>query len=270
MPNFSKKISKLNISAVIQARMGSTRLPGKVLKKIDGKPILQYQIERIKKSKLINQIIIATTKEKKDKKIENLAKKMNIKCFRGSTNDVLGRVAGAIKKFKVDIHVELISDSPFSDPKIIDKIIYFFLRKRKIYHYVSNGMKLTYPSGMEVSVCDAKKFLQVNNKVRKNDRMREHVEVNFTKNMNIKKCNLIAPKKFYNPNIFLEIDTPKDFIMISKIIKHFNKTKKFSYLGDILSFLKKKPNIININNRIKRTWTVFKLKNTKSMDNIIL
>ncbi len=270
MSSLNKKFKKLNISAVIQARMGSTRLPGKVLKKIDGKPILQYQVERIKKSKLINQIVIATTKEKKDKKIENLAKKMKVKCYRGSTNDVLGRVAGALKKFKVDIHVELISDSPFSDPQIIDKIIYFYLRKRGIYNYVSNGMKLTYPSGMEVSVCDAKKFLQVNNKVKKNDKLREHVEVHFTKNKNIKKCNIIAPRRFYNPNIFLEIDTPKDLLMISKIIKHFNKTKKFNYLDDILRFLKKKPNIINLNNKIKRTWTVFKLKNTKSMDNIIL
>ena len=165
MFKISKEYSKLNISAVIQARMGSTRLPGKVLKKIDGKPILQYQIERVKKSKLINHIIIATTKEKKDDKIEKLAKKTKVKCFRGSTNDVLDRVAGAIKKFKVDIHVELISDSPFSDPEIIDKIIYFFLRKKNIYHYVSNGMQLTYPSGMEVSVCEAKKFLHINKNV---------------------------------------------------------------------------------------------------------
>lgn len=270
MFKISKEYSKLNISAVIQARMGSTRLPGKVLKKIDGKPILQYQIERIKKSKLINKIIIATTKEKKDNKIEKLAKKVKVNCFRGSTNDVLGRVAGAIKKFKVDIHVELISDSPFSDPEIIDKIIYFFLRKKNIYHYVSNGMQLTYPSGMEVSVCEAKKFLHINRNVSKKNKMREHVEVHFTKNKNLKKCNIIAPKKFYKPNIFLEIDTPVDLIMITNIIKYFNKKNYFYHLSDILKFLENKPNIVNLNNKIKRTWTAFKLKNTKSMDNIIL
>ena len=270
MFKITEEYSKLNISAVIQARMGSTRLPGKVLKKIDGKPILQYQIERIKKSKLINQIIIATTKEKKDDKIENLARKINVKFFRGSTNAVLGRVAGAIKKFKVDIHVELISDSPFSDPELIDRIIYFFLRKKNVYQYVSNGMQLTYPSGMEVSVCEGNKFLQINRNVSKKDKMREHVEVHFTKNKNIKKCNIIAPIKFYKPNIFLEVDTPTDLIMITKIIKYFNKKNFFYHLPDILKFLKNKPNIVNLNNKVKRTWTAFKLKNTKSMDNIIL
>ena len=132
-----------------------------------------------------------------------------------------------------------------------ESVTYYTARKRGIYNYVSNGMKLTYPSGMEVSVCDAKKFLQVNNKVKKNDKLREHVEVHFTKNKNIKKCNIIAPRRFYNPNIFLEIDTPKDLLMISKIIKHFNKTKKFNYLDDILRFLKKKPNIINLNIRLR-------------------
>ena len=86
----------------------------------------------------------------------NLSNKLKVKYYRGSTNDVLGRIAGAIKKFKVDIHVELISDSPFTDPKILDSIIKFYLNNK--YQYVSNGMKLSFPSGMEVSVCSENFF----------------------------------------------------------------------------------------------------------------
>ena len=112
----------MNIAVTIQARLGSTRLPGKILKKIDNKPLLQYQIERIRKSKLVNQIVIATTKKKQDVKIINLAKKMKVNYYRGSTNDVLGRIAGAIKKFKIDVHIELISDSPFTDPKMLSEV----------------------------------------------------------------------------------------------------------------------------------------------------
>ena len=258
----------MNIAVTIQARLGSTRLPGKILKKIDNKPLLQYQIERIRKSKLVNQIVIATTKKKQDVKIINLAKKMKVNYYRGSTNDVLGRIAGAIKKFKIDVHIELISDSPFTDPKILDSIIKFYLKNK--YQYVSNGMKLSFPSGMEASVCSGNFFLAIEKKVKKNDPNREHVEYFFTKNKKISKCNIIAPKKYRYPNIFLEVDTAKDFEVVSKIFKYFNKKKKFFYMKDILSFLKKNPNLANLNRYVTRTWTHLKLEKKDKITNKLI
>ncbi|MDB4192553.1 hypothetical protein N9599_00045 [Candidatus Pelagibacter sp.] len=258
----------MNIAVTIQARLGSTRLPGKILKKIDNKPLLQYQIERIKKSKLVNQIIIATTKKKQDTRLVNLSKKLNINYYRGSTNDVLGRIAGAIKKFSIDVHIELISDSPFTDPKILDAIIKFYLENK--YQYVSNGMKLSFPSGMEVSVCSGDFFLDIEKKVKKNDPNREHVEFHFTKNSKILKCNIVAPKKYRYPNIFLEVDTAKDFQLISIIFKHFNKKKKFFYLKDILHFLKTQPKLANLNRHVIRTWAHIKLQKKDKINNKII
>ena len=135
-----KKDRKVRILATIQARMGSKRLPGKVLKKVDGVSLLEYQIKRIKKSNTKQNIIIATTKKKEDDKIVSLARRLKVLYFRGSTNDVLKRITDATKKFKIDINVELISDSPFSDIKIIDRMDNFFLKNKNKYDFVSNGI----------------------------------------------------------------------------------------------------------------------------------
>ena len=198
----------------------------------------------------------------------NLSNKLKVKYYRGSTNDVLGRIAGAIKKFKVDIHVELISDSPFTDPKILDSIIKFYLNNK--YQYVSNGMKLSFPSGMEVSVCSGKFFLEIEKQVKKNDPNREHVEYHFTKNPNISKCNIVAPKKYRYPNMFLEVDTYKDFQLVSAIFQYFNKKKKFFYLKDILNFMKKNPKLANSNRYVTRTWAHLKLdKKDKIINKLI-
>ena len=115
----------MKITATIQARMGSTRLPGKVLKDIGGKPMLQRQIERIKHSRLIDEIIIATTSSVKDEPIVALSEKLGVKVFRGSEEDVLGRIVGLLRVHQVELHVELIGDSPFSDAQIIDEVIGF-------------------------------------------------------------------------------------------------------------------------------------------------
>ena len=251
--------------------MGSTRLPGKVLKKINGIPLLEYQIKRIKKSKTIENIIIATTKKKEDDKIVSLAKKLNVLYFRGSEKDVLKRITDATKKFKFDINVELISDSPFSDIKIIDRMVKFFLKNKEKYDYVSNGIKMTYPSGMEACIYESKTLINIEKRIKKNDKMREHVECHFTKNKKLRKCNISAPKKYNLPNIFLEVDTPEDFIMVSKIYKYFKKIKKPDfYLLDILKFLRENKDIIEINNKVPRTWRRLKVNTMKNIKNIIL
>ena len=225
------------IVATIEARMTSNRLPGKVLLPALGLPILAHLISRLKSVESIDDIIIATSKKKEDNKIVSLAKKLNVLYFRGSEKDVLKRITDATKKFKFDINVELISDSPFSDIKIIDKMVKFFLKNKDKYDYVSNGIKTTYPSGMEACIYESKTLINIEKKVKKNNKMREHVECHFTKNKKLRKCNISAPKKYNYPDIFLEVDTPKDFIMVSKIYKHFNKNKKFNfYLEDILNF----------------------------------
>ena len=116
----------MKIIASIQARLNSSRLPKKVLKNIFGKPMLYWQVERIKKSLLIDDIIIATSNDLDE--IENFCKENKIICYRGSENDVLDRISSMIKDHNIDIHVELFGDSPLVDPMIIDQYVGYFLR----------------------------------------------------------------------------------------------------------------------------------------------
>ena len=115
------------VVAIIQARMGSSRLPGKVLMNIEGTSMIKFMYDRVKQSKLVDKIILATTINEIDNPIFNLCKKENILCFRGSENDVLDRYYKAALPHKPDIIVRLTADCPLIDPKLIDKTINLFI-----------------------------------------------------------------------------------------------------------------------------------------------
>ena len=111
------------IIAIIQARMGSTRLPGKVMMQLSKKPILQHVLERVKRSNLISEVVIATTLLPKDDEINDFAQKFNVPIFRGNSQDVLDRFYHCAEKFSADIIVRISSDSPLIDPLIIEKCV---------------------------------------------------------------------------------------------------------------------------------------------------
>ena len=116
----------MKIVASIQARMGSSRLPGKVLKDICGKPMLLWHLERIKRSRLLDDVIIATTTSEKDDELISFCNQHSVSYFRGSENDVLKRVSALINHHEIDIHIELCGDSPLTDPQIIDEFVGFY------------------------------------------------------------------------------------------------------------------------------------------------
>jgi len=121
------------IVGVIQARMGSARLPGKILKKVNGAALLGYQVERVRKSRLLDKIIVATSVLVKDDVVEKFCKTNNIEYFRGSENDVLSRYYECAQKYNADIVVRLTADCPLSDPKIIDDTIKFYMDTKVDY-----------------------------------------------------------------------------------------------------------------------------------------
>ena len=249
----------MKITATVQARMNSSRLPGKVLKKIGNKSILERQLERIKRSRLIDEVIVATTTSDSDDSIVDLCRKTNTNVFRGSEEDVLGRISNLLKENEVDLHVELIGDSPFSDPQIIDEVIGFYLKNKGIYQYVSNGTKVSYPSGMEVNVYEAKTLIDIESKIPINDPLREHVDIHLSKNPQIRSFCLEAPSHFYYPDIYLEVDTEKDFEMVSQIFQYFDglDVQHFS-LSQILDFLETRDDLVKMNQNEIRRWKVFK------------
>jgi spore coat polysaccharide biosynthesis protein SpsF len=237
---------KKKIVAIIQARTGSKRLPGKILKKVIGKTLLQHQLNQVKKSKLINQIVIATTKNEKDDKIYDVCKKEKIYCYRGSENNVLKRYFEAAKLCKADIVVRLTSDCPLIDSQIVDRTIKKFLVHS--YDYVSNtcpSANATYADGMDVEVFSYSNLLKAN-KFCKNVLDREHVTHFFLKRPKKFKLFLLTLKKSYR-KYRLTLDYKEDFILIKKILTFFLRNKIQISFKNIISYLDKNPEYIRIN-----------------------
>lgn len=253
------KKNKKKIAAIIQARMGSKRFPGKVMKKICNKPIIQLQIERLRKSKYLDEIILSTSTSSKDKILKNFCeKKMGIKVFAGSENDVLDRVSKTVKKFNVDIHVECFGDSPLVDPKLIDQFLKKF--KKIKTDCLTNTLKTTYPPGQEIFISKGKKLNELDRMIKKNDILREHVSFNFTRFQDkFSIFNIHSPKKYNFPEIYMEIDRPVDLKFLKKIYNYFDKKKKIYFsLDEILKFLKKNSELPKINNKVFRKWKLLR------------
>ena len=221
--------------AIIQARLSSSRLPGKVLKKVLGKPIILYQLERVLKSKLINKVIIATSVEKSDDDLCKLCLKNNIDFYRGSLNDVLSRFYNTYKQFGPSENIiRLTGDCPLIDPKIIDKVILKHLNSN--FDYTSNTILPSWPDGFDVEVINSK-ILEVIYKNAKTPYDREHVTSYIYKNKQTFKLQNISNSKDWS-KIRLTLDFKEDFELIKTIISELYPKNANFKTNDIFEFLK--------------------------------
>ena len=140
----------LKIVAIVQARFNSRRFPGKVLKKIYGKTVLEILLKRLQKSKKITKIVLATSKENSDLAIVDLVNKLNFDVFLGSKNDVLSRFYYAAKKFKADAIIRITADCPLIDPNLVDDLIKKFTQSE--FDYISNSIDPSFPDGLDVEI----------------------------------------------------------------------------------------------------------------------
>lgn len=245
------------ITASVQARVASSRLPGKMLKEICGVPMLQLLIDRLKMSLLIDEIVIATSNNCQDKAICDLADKLNVGCFRGSEDDVLGRVVGAIRAYDIDIHVEFQGDNVMPDPMLIDSVIGYYLKNADQYDYVTNGLKTTYPPGQEVAVYPGSVLIDAEFDWQ-TELAREHVGIHIykrSKKFRIK--NLEAPPWYHYPNYHLEVDTLDDFNVVRQVFEHFHNDNPGFSLGEIISYLSE-SRVFEVNQDINRRWSEFR------------
>ena len=234
------------IAAIIEARMTSSRLPGKVLLESGiNKPLLLCLIERIRKVKNIDQIIVATTTNNEDNKIVKFCKKNKINFFRGSENDVMGRVLNASLKFKVDIIIEITGDCPIIDPEIISLVLNTHLENK--YDYTSNCNFRSFPDGMDVQVFSTK-TLSNSYKLVKTELEKEHVTLEIRKSSKYSKINLVAPQNYFLPDLGLTLDEDGDYLLISSLFKHF-KNNDFG-LKQILDHLKANNQLIELNKNV--------------------
>ena len=239
-------VSEISTTAIIQARMTSTRFPGKVLSYVSNISMLEFQIERIKLCDSIDEIIIATTNNKSDDIISELGKKLSINVFRGDEADVLTRFAEASKQTRSEILVRLTADCPLIDPEIIKQVIDAF--KSNDADYVSNINPPTFPDGLDVEVF-SKEILFLANEFCQELSEREHVTPWIINNKNIKKINICNPKDL--SYLRLTVDYPEDLEVIKKIIKKFNSNTDFSW-RDVLKLEKTNPEIFEINSKFTR------------------
>lgn len=238
----------MNIDAIFQVRMGSTRLPRKMFKKILGKPLLWHIIQRVEATRSVKRIILATTKSKEDIQIVNFAKELKLPYFCGSTNNVLGRFYEAARKFGSDIIVRITPDDPFKDPQIIDNFVEYFLKHKNQFDYVSNTIKPTYPEGLDIEIFTFKALERAWLEAKKSSE-KEHLTPYIWSN----------PQKFRIKNLSYKknlsrfrwtIDYPQDLKFAREIYKKLYPKKKIFLMKDILKLLKEEPELQKINQDI--------------------
>ena len=238
----------MNIVAITQARVGSTRLPKKVLKVINGKTLLDYQLDSLKKSRYIKEVIVATTVESSDEEIIQLCKKRNQKYFRGPENNVLERYYLASKEFEADIIIRITSDCPVIDIEIIDTVIEKFI-KHKV-DYASNTLERTYPRGMDVEVFTMN-ALETSYKNAREQREIEHVTPYIYFNPETFKLLSIKSDQDYSQYRWT-VDTEEDFELVKRLIMELHRQSKEINLENLLQIMDENEEWYLINAHIEQ------------------
>lgn len=236
------------IIAILQARMGATRLPGKPLKKILEKPLLQYQLERLARAKTLTQIVVATTSSSLDQQIVNLCNSLHVPVFQGDENNVLDRYYNAAKHFKADIIVRVTGDCPILDPAIVDQVVNYYLSHSD--DYVSNTLKLTFPRGQDVEVFSFKLLEKAWDHAKTEDEQ-EHVTPYFYLHPKIFKLGNVAYSTDESHHRWT-VDTQEDLQLIAHIIEELYPVKPEFTMEEVLELLKKHPEWVEINAHIKQ------------------
>ena len=238
----------MKIVAIIQARMHSSRLPGKVLLPVLGKPLLQHMIERLHGCYTLSDIVVATTKTSPE--IVELCQALDVGYWIGSEDDVLGRVLEAADFFDADIIVELTGDCPLQDPAMVDKVVSDFLLGGA--DFVSNNLHYTAPRGFDVRVFSTASLAWVN-RLTDDPADHEHVSLYMWEN----------PRLFTTRNVRTElddkvkdyrltVDTQEDFELVKAIFTELYPHKERFNLSDILDLLERSPELVQINQHIRQ------------------
>jgi spore coat polysaccharide biosynthesis protein SpsF (cytidylyltransferase family) len=236
------------ILAILQARISSTRLPGKVLKPILGKPMLQHQIERTLRSKRIDKLILATSTDPSDNDLEMLCQKMNLPCYRGDLDDVLDRYYQAALLYDPQHVVRLTGDCPLIDPFMMDQVIEFYLAGG--YDYATNTLEPTFPDGLDVEIFSFPALKEAWTTANLPSE-REHVTQFICNHPHMFKIGDLRGERDLSHHRWT-VDEPQDFEFVTRIYEALHSKKPGFGMADILEFLSRNPEISEINQDIKR------------------
>ena len=252
------------IGCIIQARMGSSRLPGKTLIKLNQyRTTLDFVVNQLSFSALLDKIVIATTNLEQDNIIETNAKTLGIDCFRGSSDDVLDRYYHCAKKFQINTIVRITSDCPLIDPQIVDQAIRKY--QSEDYDYVTNTLSRSYPIGTDVEIFSFEILEKTWQKAILPSE-REHVTLFIrNKKLNFKLGNLKNSKNL--GRLRWTLDRVEDLNLIRKIVVKINKNPIL--MNDILNLFSLEPELIKINEHITQNEGMLKsLKKDDEFQNL--
>ncbi|AEE96752.1 cytidylyltransferase domain-containing protein [Mahella australiensis] len=238
--------NKAKVLCVIQARMGSERLPGKVMMDICGKPVIAHVIERLKKCKHLDGIVLATSAKEDDRILLDVAQQYDIDACAGSENDVLSRYVQASQRFHGDIIVRVTGDCPLIDPYIVDQLITEF--KQCNCDYMRLDVPDTYPRGLDAEIFTFEALKRANERAGGNGKYREHVTlIMYRQPQYFSICCKKAPPHLTRPQYRFCVDTMEDFKLVVSIFENIYKPDSFIRAADIVNFLDKNPSLLAIN-----------------------
>lgn len=238
------------IVIIVQARMSSTRLPGKVLLEVLGKPLLEYQIERLRRVRQADQIVVATTINAADDPITALCMRMGVPFWRGSEHDVLARYHDAARAHRAEVVVRVTSDCPLIDPSVIDATIAHYLRHRAQLDYVSNSLERSFPRGLDTEVFSfdalAEAFAEAVDPAE-----REHVTPFLYRRPQRYRLGNVACREDLSRHRWT-VDTPQDFELIDRIIGALHPILPQFGLWDAAAWLKGRPELCALNAHVEQ------------------
>jgi len=235
----------MNIVAIVQARLGSKRLPNKVIKLINGLPMIEVLLTRLSQSKLVTKIVVATSTDSEDKKLKKLVNNLGYDCEQGSKDDVLNRYIYVAEKYKANIIVRITGDCPLVDPMLVDQVIDKF--KNDSVDYCSNTNPPTYPDGLDVEVFTFEALKKSSFMTTKSSDL-EHVTPYLKKSKNFKTSCLINRDDI--SEMRWTVDESIDLEVVNKIFNNFTPDLHFSWLK-VLDLQKKAPGIFKNSSLIR-------------------
>lgn len=236
----------MNIVAVIQARMTSSRLPGKVLLELAGKPVLEHVVTRLEYCKTVNKTVVATSTHPSDQKIDDWCQTRSVPCFRGSLEDVLDRYYQAAKLHAADAIVRITADCPAIDPTIVDEVVRGFISG----NFDCYGLSGEFPDGLDCTVLSFSAIERAHQDSTLPSE-REHVGPYIEKHPELFKCG--AFEKFYGlADHRWTLDEPEDFKFLQVIFDRLTSVRNPFLAQDILALLEREPDLKLINSKIIR------------------
>ena len=238
------------IVAIIQARMASSRLPGKVLKEIDGETMLGRVVKRARQANTIDEVVVATTTEPEDAEIEKFCQEHSTPVYRGSLNDVLDRFYQSAKAYRADVVVRLTADCPLLDPGVVDHTVGLFLQGG--FDFAANRLpppfKRTYPIGLDTEVCTFAALERAWQEA-KAPYEREHVMPYLYDVDGRFKIFRVDYEKDYG-DLRWTVDTPEDLELVRQVFTRLQDKNHFTWL-DVLAVFEREPELAQINGQIQ-------------------